>query len=128
LYTGRFLYLHQEEYFTYETYILFLEKMLNNFFKRNHRIFLIQDNASYHKKKETYDWFLENRKYIEVTNLPPYFPEYNAIERIWNFTRKDATHNKYFESKKELCDSLFTTFNEIQKNPKKIIGLLIPFF
>ena len=128
LYSGKFLYHHQEKYFNYETYILFLSKIIRKFYKKNHRVFLIQDNASYHKKEETYEWFKENRTFLEVTNLPPYYPEYNAIERIWNYTRKDATHNKYFESKQDLCDSLYTTFEDIKKHPKKIIGLLAPFF
>src|SRR6266550_3990287 len=55
------------------------------------RIYLIQDNASYHKKQETYAWFKANRRYLEVFQLPPYWPELNATERIWNYTRKYVT-------------------------------------
>ena len=129
LYDGKFVYKHQEEYFNYITYIDFLENfVVPNYFKRNHRVFLIHDNASYHKKPETYDWLKANRKYVEVFLLPPYFPELNAAERIWQYTRKNATHNKYFETKQELCASLFSTFADIQENPENIIGLLQPFF
>lgn len=97
-------------------------------YKRNHRIFLIQDNARYHKAKETYEWFKDNRKYIEVYNLPPYSPEFNAIERIWHYTRMYCTHNRYFETVEELCQSLFHTFSDIQRHPENIMGLLTPFF
>src|SRR3989339_2108746 len=66
---GRFIYKHQEEYFNYETYISFLEgDLLPAFSRTKHRIYLIQDNAGYHKKHETYEWFKSNRKYIEVFN------------------------------------------------------------
>lgn len=102
--------------------------MLSNFYTKNHRVYLIQDNASYHKKTETYEWFKKNRKYIEVFCLPPYLPELNATERIWQYTRKNSTHNKYFETKEELINALDKNFCEIQQNPELIMGLLKPFF
>lgn len=115
LYTSKFIYHHQTEYFNAETYIQFLEnQLLPGFYKRNHRIFLIQDNASYHKNPDVYTWFQEHRQQVEVFQLPPYSPEFNAIERIWHYTRMQATHNRYFNTVKELCDSLFTTFHLIK--------------
>jgi transposase len=128
LYSGDFLYRHKEENFNFETYVEFLEDMLDHYYKKRHRIYLIQDNASYHKKPETYEWFTSNRKYMEVFNLPPYCPELNSTERIWHYTRMHATHNRYYETKKDLCNALFLTFSTIQKSPDLINGLLMPFF
>ena len=91
-------------------------------------MYLIQDNASYHKKPEVYEWYKKYRSRVEVFLLPPYSPEFNAIERVWHYTRKHATHNRYFDTPRELCDSLFKTFGDIRKNPKKICGLLRPYF
>ena len=49
----------------------FLEEVVvPAFYRRGHRVFLIQDNASYHKKQETYDGFAQNRRYGEVFPLP----------------------------------------------------------
>lgn len=127
LYSADFLYKHKEENFNYETYIEFLEAILKHYYRDNHRIYVIQDNASYHKKPETYDWFKSNRKYMEVFNLPPYCPELNSTERLWHYTRMQATHNRYYDTKKDLCDALFLTFETIQKNPDLINGLLTPF-
>jgi len=128
LYSGNFLYKHKEDNFNSETYVEFLEEILDHYYKKRHRIYLIQDNASYHKKPETYDWFTENRKFIEVFNLPPYCPELNSTERIWHYTRMQATHNRYYDTKEALCNALFLTFSTIQKNPNLINGLLTPFF
>jgi transposase len=75
------------------------------FYRRRHRIYLIQDNASYHKKQETSEWFKANRRYVEVFQLPPYWPELNATERIWNYTRKHVTHNRFFERPQDLRDA-----------------------
>ena len=124
-----FAYLHQEDYFQWETYVAFLEQvLLPEFYRRGHRLYLIQDNASYHKKQETYQWFATNRKYVEVFQLPPYWPELNATERIWNYTRKHATHNRYFDQTQDLCHALFRTFDEIQRRPEEIAGLIRPYF
>jgi len=92
---GQFVYRHQTEYFNAQTYPAFIEEeVLPAFYRRGHRVYLIQDNASYHKKPEVYDWFASERKRLEVFCLPPYSPEFNATERIWQYTRRDATHNE----------------------------------
>ena len=127
--TAQFIYLHQQDYFQWETYVAFLDQVLvPAFYRRGHRVFLIQDNASYHKKKETYQWFAQNRRYVEVFQRPPYWPELNATERIWNYTRKHATHNRFFETPEELRRVLFRTFENVRRHPEEIEGLLDPFF
>ena len=123
-----FSYLHQEDYFQWETYLAFVDQvMLPAFYRRGHRIYLIQDNASYHKKQETWDYFSKHRRYLEVFQLPPYWPELNAQERIWNYTRKHATHNRFFEQPQHLCRALFRTFDHVRRHPEEIQGLLKPF-
>jgi transposase len=125
---ARFIYLHQEAYFQWETYLAFLDQVLvPAFYRRGHRIFLIQDNASYHKNRETFAWFGGHRRYVEVYQLPPYWPELNATERIWNYTRKHATHNRFFETPKELRQTLFRTFYHIRRHPEEIRNLMLPF-
>lgn len=126
--TNKFVYRRREDRFNHETYIEFLEQLLVEYkAKRSRRLYLIQDNASYHKKSETYQWFNENRHLIEVYNLPPYCPEFNAIETVWKYTRKCATHNRYHDTVEELRISLDTTFNEIQHKPELVAGLIAPF-
>jgi transposase len=126
---ARFIYLHQQDYFQWETYLAFVDQVLvPAFYRRGHRIYLIQDNASSHKKRETYEWFAKHRRYLEVFQLPPYWPELNATERIWNYTRKHATHNRFFEQPRQLCQALFRTFARVQQPPEEIQNLIQPFF
>ena len=125
---ARFLYQHQEDCFHWETYVAFLEEVGGPaFYRRGHRVFLIQDNASYHKKQETHDWFAQHRRYGEVFPLPRYWPELNATERIWNYTRQHATRNRYFETPDRLCHALFQTFRHVQQHPEEIQNLMRPF-
>jgi len=126
--TAQFTYLHQEDYFAWETYWAFVDRvLLPTFYRRGHRVYLVQDNASYHKKQETYEYFAQHRRYLEVFQLPPYWPELNAQERIWNYTRKHATHNRYFDSPTELYRTLCSTFESVRRHPDQIRGLMQPF-
>jgi transposase len=84
------------------------------------------------------DWLLvhflhifaaKNRStWVKVFPLPPYWPELNATERIWNYTRKYVTHNRFFERPQDLCDALFGRFDYVRHHPQEIEGLLRPFF
>lgn len=125
---ARLVWRHQQEYFQWETYLEFVEeKVLVSFYRRGHRVFLIQDNASYHKKREVYEWFGKHRRYLEVTQLPPYCPELNAQERLWRYTRAHATHNRYFEQPEQLCTALFRTYEHAQTHPDEIQTLIQSF-
>ena len=125
---ARFAWRHQTEYFNYLTYLSFLEEvLLPSFYRRGHRVYLIQDNASYHTHPEVMAWFDQPSRRLAVFPLPKYSPEFNAQERLWHYTRKEGTHNHYFATPTELCASLFTLFKGIQRHPEKIHGLLEPF-
>jgi transposase len=124
LYFARFLYQFQTV-FNAITYVSYLERIVNRYYPR--KIFLIHDNATYHRDRNVWQWFSEHRKYIEVYNLPRYSPELNALERIWHHTRLHGTHNRYFINQNELYSTLTSTFRSIQKNPLQVIGYLRPF-
>jgi len=114
-----------QQVFNAETYVAYLERIVRCYFPR--KIFLIQDNASYHKDRGVWAWFSDNRKLIEVYNLPPYSPELNALERIWHHTRLHGTHNRYFPTQDELRLALTSTFRSIQRNPSQVMGYLHPY-
>jgi len=98
---------------------------MKSYFPR--KIYFIQDNASYHKDSQVWDWFSTHREYIEVYNLPPYSPDFNAAEPLWHHTRVCATHNRYFNTMDELESSVISTFRSMQRNPLQIQGYLHPF-
>jgi DDE superfamily endonuclease len=75
---GQFIYRHQTEYFNTETYGRFLEDLvLPTYYRRGHRVFLIHDNASYHKHPDMQAWYQSQSKRLEVCPLPYFFgPHY----------------------------------------------------
>lgn len=124
IYSARFIY-RRSSVFNSETYIDFLEQLVHRFHPGP--VLYIQDNASYHKNKDVWSWFRENRDWFEVYNLPPYSPEFNATERLWHHVRITGTHNRYFRTEQELVDTLTRVFRSMQRKPDQIRGYLRPF-
>jgi len=114
-----------EKVFNAETYLSFLEHLARCYRRRG--AILVQDNASYHKDKDVWAWFRKNRHWLEVHQLPPYSPELNPAERLWQHTRKKGTHNRYFATLDELTATLTRVFGEIQTTPDIIRSYLQPF-
>jgi transposase len=111
--------------FNASTYLAFLEQLARRY--RRQGAMLIQDNASYHTDADVWAWFRSNRDWLEVHQLPPYSPEFNPTERLWQHTRKSGTHNRYFASAAELLGTLSRVFAEMQTYPDLIRSYLLPF-
>ncbi|PYU67538.1 MAG: hypothetical protein DMG52_33925, partial [Acidobacteria bacterium] len=84
--------------FNAETYLAFLQNLARRY--RRQGAILIHDNASYHTKPLVQSWLDVNRDWLEVKSWPKYSPELNPTERIWQYTRKNGTHNRYFENER----------------------------
>ena len=124
IHSAKFLY-RRDAVFNADTYLRFLEQVAHHYYPRP--VFWIQDNASYHKDKRVWDWFASNRTWWTVANLPPYSPEFNAVERVWHHTRVTATHNRYFPDEVELNGTLVRAFRSMQQRQDQIRGYLQPF-
>lgn len=56
-------------------------------------LLVVLDNARYQRAYLVQD--LAKERDISLLFLPPYSPNLNLIERLWKFTRKHVTRNKY---------------------------------
>ena len=124
LWQARFHY-QQDTVFNASTYLAFLHRLASHY--RRSGAILIQDNASYHQDAEVWSWFKSNRHWLEVHPLPPYSPEFNPTERVWQYTRKNGTHIRYFASQSELVSTLTRVFGDMQSYPELIRPSLLPF-
>ena len=126
--SAKYVYRHQTDYFNHQTYRSFVEDVvLPGYYRRGHRIYLIQDNASYHRHPEVWEFFKQERNKLEVFSLPKYSPELNPQEPLWKYTRSNSTHNRFFETPEDLCSSLFHTFADLERYPEKLLGIVRPF-
>jgi len=87
------------------------------------KIFLILDNARWHRSKDLKDFFEANRQRLVFIFLPAYSPELNPIERVWRITRRKVTHNRYFLSIEDLRLALVSQFMKWQI-PNSVLKVL----
>jgi len=60
------------------------------------RIYLILDNAPYHRAIKVKQWLEHKDCRISPIWLPTYCPHLNAIERLWGVMHRYVTHNKFY--------------------------------
>ncbi len=93
--------------FNGETFGDFLSYLLQN---TSGQIYLILDNAPWHRARHLKDFFFHYRNRLVRVYLPSYSPELNPVERVWRITRRQVTHNRYFPCKDELRRALNSQF------------------
>jgi transposase len=79
------------------------------------KLYLILDNARWHRSQDLKDFFELNRDRLVLVFLPAYSPELNPIERVWRVTRRQVTHNRYFLSLEDLRIALTSQFIKWQQ-------------
>lgn len=57
------------------------------------RYLLIVDGASWHRSYQ-----LQVPPNIEIMYLPPYSPELNPVERLWNYIKQNTIKNRFYDS------------------------------
>jgi len=130
--TGELI-LSKPSWFTYETVIESFRHLLNNYpVDDGQRIYLVLDNAPWHKKavrliqKEALPEYQDIREKMTLIFLPPYSPDLNPIEQVWRITRREVTHNTFFANAKVLEDTLDSYFAPL-RNPNEKLSALCSF-
>ena len=95
---------------------LFLEQVSQTFSK--HFIVMQVDGAGWHHAHELV--IPENIRLIEQ---PPYSPEVNPVEHLWDELREKYFHNRVFPSLEELIDVLCQGLNDLATDPKRLRSL-----
>lgn len=109
---GKFVYQREQNRFNGDncyTFLKFLRKITAHSSKKT---VLIADNARYHHAKVHKDWRNACVDHFSLDFLPPYSPELNPIERVWKFTRRACTHNRYFFSIDHVINTVEPCFDQ----------------
>jgi transposase len=69
------------------------------------KLMIILDNGSIHKSKKVQE-FITKRDWIKLFFLPPYSPEYNPIERFWQWLKLKIYGCKSFINMEELVQKI----------------------
>jgi len=86
------------------------------------KIFLVCDNAGYHKSKLVKEFLAHSR--IELIFLPPYSPNLNPIERLWKYMHRIVSNNKWYEKFQHFSAAIDKFFEDIPKHKDKLRSLI----
>lgn len=101
------------EHFTLEIPYVNTESLsvfLEHFSKEcsNDKCLLIMDGASWHKSKD-----LRVPKNIKIIYLPPYSPELNPTERLWEHIKRHTIKNKIYQTIESLKNCVGDFLNDL---------------
>lgn len=106
--TGQ-LFVCKPEWFTFETTIDSVREYIKATpIGEGKKFAIIMDNAPWHKKAIRLIEDEKNLEYADIREkaifmkLPPYSPDLNPIEQVWRITRRENTHNVFFNGKDAL--------------------------
>lgn len=60
---------------------------------------------------------------ITLMPLPPYSPELNPVENIWQFLRQNHLANRVFESYEAIVDACCDAWNSLIAKPERIASI-----
>jgi transposase len=83
------------------------------------RIVMVIDGAGWHRSAA-----LEAPENIYLLKLPPYAPELNPIEHVWDELREKFFHNRVFKSLDALEDHLALALKTLEENPINVKSIV----
>jgi transposase len=97
---------------------LHLEEISSQVAQGSHAVLLL-DRAGWHQTGGK----LRVPKNISLLHLPPYSPELNPAENIWQFLRQNHLSNRVFESYTDIVDACCAAWNTLIEEPKRITSI-----
>lgn len=116
------------EWYNYETVIRSFREFITER-PSDTVMYMILDNAPWHKKAvrliqtEAQPEYQDIRDKLNFLFLPPYAPDLNPIEQCWRITRREMTHNRYYQNISLLSESLDGYFAQYRKPNEKFASL-----
>lgn len=101
----------------------YLKKVLRHYKLCKGKIYMILDNVRYHHAKLLKPFLNQHKDKIELFFLPAYSPDFNPIERVWWYMRKNISNNRYVMSLKERMKYFWQLFSTFQKPNETIVKL-----
>ena len=80
---------------------------------------IIIDGAGWHKPGSK----LKLPDTISTLTLPPYSPEFNPQENIWQFIRQNYLSNRVFETYTAIVDACCAAWNALIQQPEQITSI-----
>src|ERR1035438_7453136 len=106
---------------TAPVFVEFLKRMMHG---ATNPIYLIVDGHSTHRAKVTREYVASTKGRLKLFFLPPYSPELNPDEQVWNHVKNHRIGRKSVLSRDQLVETASAALHSIQKTR----GLVSSFF
>lgn len=83
---------------------------------QGHHAVLILDGAGWHQPGDK----LVVPANLSLLHLPPYCPELNPVENIWQYLRQNYLSNRVFDSYTAIVDACCDAWNALARSPETI--------
>lgn len=94
-------------------FIQFLRQLRQS--HRRKKLMIILDNGPIHRSKKV-KAFIKKQDWVELFFLPPYSPEYNPIERFWQWLKQKVYGCKSFVAMEDLIQQIRKLIWHYQEN------------
>jgi hypothetical protein len=108
-----------EQTVTAGVFITFLKRLLVGATKP---IFLILDNHPIHKSKTVQKFVEINKDKLKLFFLPPYSPELNPDELVWNDVKNNGLSRHLVDNLKQLKSIVYARLFQLQKKTSKVVS------
>jgi transposase len=95
----------------------FLEQLLEEI---PGRVIVLWDNGGIHRCVEVQTFVWENRRRLSLRRFPPYAPELNPDEAIWDVIKNDRLANYCPRTLEELHDTVARELGKLKENPGRV--------
>jgi transposase len=102
-----------------DKFIEFLRRLIHNV---DHPIYLIVDGHPTHKSTRVSQFVDSTKGKLKVFYLPPYSPELNPDELVWNHVKSHRIGKTMITGPDDLKAKVISCLRSLQKYPKKIMG------
>jgi transposase len=102
-----------------ELFIEFLKRLIHN---AAHPIFLIVDGHPTHKSTKVKKYVVSTQGKLKLFYLPPYSPELNPDEFVWNYVKNHHMGKKEIKGPDDFKQKLLSCLKSLQRCTNKIMG------
>lgn len=106
-----------EENVTASVFIEFLKRLIH---KSERHVFLIVDNHAVHRSREVCEFVKATNGRLKLFFLPPYSPELNPDEHVWNYLKNHKIGRQSTKNGFELSKRIESIMWSLQRFPEKV--------
>jgi len=114
---GALRFMATENTLTAEVFCEFLGRLIDN---AAHPVYLIVDRHSVHRSKKVREFVASTEGRLKLFYLPPYSPELNPDELVWNYLKNHKIGRQSLTTLKDMKERVMNILNCLSALPEKV--------